>query len=396
METEFVIIGGGIIGSSIAREIGKRKLGEVIVLEKEEILGKHSSGRNSGVIHSGINQDPNKKKLKAEMCVRGSRILREYCKSNNVPILECGTLVVANSPEELSELNKLFSWGVELGVPELKIIDSFELIRMEQNALGVQALYSPSGAIVDSLSLLKTISNESNEFGAKYFMGEEVKSINENIVTTNSKSIRAKHIINCAGLYADKIAHMVGVRKDLRIIPFRGDYLEVPAKINSMIYQVPDLRFPFLGVHLTKTLEGKVIAGPTATISFFGRESYNNEFSLESLEDIFSPNFFNMLNRLIFSKDSLRQVYNNLLFLINKKYTLKEIKKIYKEEIDISNVSNYKSGIRAQMVDKEGNFIDDFLIEQTQNSTHILNAVSPGLTCSLAFAEYVVNNYIEK
>ena len=272
---KYIIIGGGIIGSSIAREIRKRDLGDVVVLEKEPDLGYHASGRNSGVIHSGINQTPGL--LKAKICVKGNRMLRDYCRENGIPMSECGTLVIGRDDEEIRILDKLMYMGKELEVPGLKIIDKTELREREPFSNGLVALLSPTGAIVDSKALLKTIAKEAESLGVKYQFGAEVREISDNgAIKTGEETINADFIVNCAGLHADKIAHMMGVGLDYLIITFKGNYVKVPVPINSMLYQPPDLRFPFLGVHLTKKIDGSVVAGPTATLSF-GRENYDGK-----------------------------------------------------------------------------------------------------------------------
>ena len=223
---KYVIIGGGIIGSSIAREIRKRDLGDVLVLEKEHELGHHASGRNSGVIHSGINQTPGL--LKAKMCVKGSRMLRDYCRENSVPMIECGTLVIGRNSDEIGILDKLMYMGKEIGVPDLKIINQLELRKREPFANGLVALLSPTGAIVDSKTLLRTVALEAESLGARYQFNAEVREISDKgKIKTKIKKIDADFIINCAGLHADKIAHMMGVGLDYKIIPFKGNYLSI-------------------------------------------------------------------------------------------------------------------------------------------------------------------------
>ena len=395
MDGPYIVIGGGIIGTSIAGEIAKRKLGEVFIMEKEDELGKHASGRNSGVIHSGINQKPGS--MKAEFCVRGSRMLREYCEEYEVSMEECGTLVVALDGKDMMKLRTLYEMGLQAGVPGLRIIDEEELREREPHARGLEALFSPTGAIVDSNELLRSLANQAWANGVEYNMGVEVKDISGNVVITNKFDSDAKHIINCAGLNADRIAHMMGVGLEYTILPFRGDYLEVPAKVNSMIYQVPDLRFPFLGVHLTKTLEGNVIAGPTATLSLGGREDYNktrgNRGLIEMTKD---RGFWFWALRSLTNPATVRQVKYNLRLSSSDNEFVNEVKKIYNGDITNWDVKPYRAGIRAQLIDRGGKMVNDFLVLQDKNSTHVLNAVSPGKTSSLAFAEYVVDKYIPK
>ena len=210
---------------------------------------------------------------------------------------------------------------------------------------------------------------------------------------TNHEDIRFSHLVNCAGLYADKIAKMAGLNTDLKVIPFRGDYFKANLKINSMVYQVPDLRFPFLGVHLTKSLDNGSLIGPSSSLSWKGRESYNGEFSFSEFSDtIFSQNFF----KLMANRELLTLAYHNASLSLSKTSFLNEINSFLEEPIQANSVSKYRSGIRAQMVDASGKMVNEFIVERGKNSTHILNAVSPGMTSSLAFAEYVVDNYVPK
>ena len=384
-KTQYVVIGGGIIGSSIAREIAIRKLGEVIVLEKEAGLGKHASGRNSGVLHSGINQKPGS--LKARMCVEGNKKLRRYCREMGVPMKECGTLVVANTPQQERTLYTLLGMGTVAGVEGLSILSREELREREPCAEGTLALFSPNGAVVDSNALLNSVASEAMIHGVIYTLGCEVEEIKDGTLVSTKGVFHPKHIINCAGLYADRFAHMMGVGLDYRIIPFRGEYMQVEGvDIRSMVYQVPDLRFPFLGVHLTREVDGKVLAGPTAALSL-GRESYDKQIDVrETLEMMTSMNFL----RLIMSRTMLRLAYENMKMSLSKRAFVNAIREIC-PDVRGEDISTYRAGIRAQMVDRKGSMIEDILVEFREDSTHVLNAVSPGITCSMVFAEYVVD-----
>ena len=368
---DYIIIGGGIIGSSIARAISAKNLGKVIVLEKEKTLGKHASGRNSGVLHSGINQRPGS--MKAKMCLDGNKRARQYCKEHKVKMEKCGSLVVALREKDKIGLKELKQMGQKAGVLDLKIISKKELNEKEPDVEGISALFSPNGAIVDSLGFLNSVAKDARHDGAEYEFGCEVLDIKENKVITSKGNFKG-HIINCAGLYADKIAHMMGIGLDFRIVPFRGEYMEIKNhRMNSMVYQVPDLRFPFLGVHLTKMIDKKVLVGPSSVLSF-GRQSYKKEFDFkETLDMVSSMNFL----RLVSSKVFLKMTYSNMKMSLSKSSYLDELRKLYKDAQQ-KDIRPSISGIRAQMVDKKGNMVNDLVVEQTKNSTHILNAVSPG------------------
>lgn len=380
---KYVIIGAGIIGASLARELLLNKRGNVIILEKENEAGLHASGRNSGVIHSGINQKPGT--LKAKMCVEGSKMLRSYCKDKGVPFEQKGTIVTAIKDNDIGVLNELKKMGDASGVPGLRFLDTSEIKELEPNALGIKALYSPTGAIVDSKALVNRVIKDVNELGGKIYFNEKVQNIRGNKVISSGKITEFDYLVNAAGLYSDKIAGMMGIGGKYHLFPFRGEYMEIEnLKINSMIYQAPDLRFPFLSVHLTKTTNGKVLAGPTAILSP-GRESYNKEINIrESVEIIKEASFYKML----FKRDFLIMAQDALKMSLSKKVFKKETEKLV-GPLEDRDIKPYRSGIRAQMVDRSGNFVNDIVIEETTNSLHVLNCVSPGMTCSLAFAKYL-------
>jgi len=386
---EYVIIGGGIIGIAVGSEIARRKLGNVTILEKESSLGKHASGRNSGVIHSGINQKPGS--LKAKMCVEGSRRLREFCKKRGVPMNECGTLVVARHEKEMEILKRLLQMGKECGVEPLFMITGNELKSREPFAKGMAALFSANGATVDSLHLLQALSEDAKSLGVKFKLNSRVVKINGKEIKTASETIQTDHVVNCAGLYADKIAHQMDVGREYRVIPFRGEYMEVKdCDVRTMIYQPPDLRFPFLSIHLTHETDGRVLAGPSAVLAL-GRESYEKEVKVtETLEMFFSPQFI----KLALSPTFLNLAVQNAKTSLSKQAFLKQIQSLV-PSIQLEQLVPYRAGIRAQMVNKEGRMMDDILVEYRKDSTHVLNAVSPGMTCSLAFAEYVVDNMMK-
>jgi len=384
----FGVIGGGIVGSAVALELARRKAGEVQVFEKENSLGKHASGRNSGVIHSGINQKPGT--LKANMCVEGSRRLREYCRSRKVSMNECGTLVVARHEGEISNLEELKNLGDQCGVPQLEIISKEELGEKEPLANGVAALFSPTGATVDSLELLKSVAQDAQQLGVKYRLGNPVVSIEGTTLQTQEGKVDVDHVINCAGLYADDIAHMMGIGLEYRVIPFRGEYMEVKdCTVRGMIYQPPDLRFPFLSIHLTRETDGRVLAGPNAVLAL-GREAYEKECRWKELPGILlSRQFLRLLTR----REFLNQAFQNMKTCLSKDSFLEQVRSLV-PGVKAEQLRPYRSGIRAQMVDLKGRMMNDILIEYGPHSTHVLNAVSPGMTCSLAFAEYIVDKIL--
>ena len=386
----FAIIGGGIIGTAIGLSLARNRAGDITILEKESGLGRHASGRNSGVIHSGINQKPGS--LKAAMCVEGSRRLREYCRKKAVPMVECGTLVVAKNQEEITTLERMRDMGKACGVEGLILITQNELIKREPLACGAAALFSPHGATVDSLKLLESLAAEARERGVTYKFTKEVTAIQGNCLRIGKETMTADHVINCGGLHADRIAHMMGAGKQYRIIPFRGEYMEVmDCDVRTMIYQTPNLKFPFLSIHLTRETDGRVLAGPSAVLAF-GREAYNKEWDWAEMAGMLtSPHLLNLIRHREFRQLAVENAKTSLL----KDAFLKEIQSLV-PSIRVSQIIPYRSGIRAQVVEANGRMVDDILVEYDDKSTHILNAVSPGMTCSLAFADHVVGRILHK
>ncbi|HKM76351.1 MAG TPA: L-2-hydroxyglutarate oxidase [Candidatus Bathyarchaeia archaeon] len=388
---DFVVVGAGIIGCSIARQL---KLGhgkDVLVLEKESVPGLHASGRNSGVIHSGINQKP--RSLKAKLCVRGGYLLKEFCKKNEVAMKEVGTVVLARTDQEIDVIGDQKLRAEENGVQGVRILDRQELKQIEPFAEAKQALFSPYGAIVDSKNLIAKIAQDSNRSGVHYEFGARVLKIEDEgdflKIRTNNNEFYGKYLVNCAGLYADRIAQLMGVGNDYCIMPFRGDYYRLKAErgylVNSMIYPAPNLAVPFLGIHLTRRTDDSVIVGPNALLAL-GREKYrdahiNWEETLHMLLDV-------RFTKLMSDRAFMKLAFQELKLSLSKEEFAKAAQDLV-PEITSRDLIHDQSGIRAQLVDSKGHLVDDFLFDQTEKSFHVLNAVSPGMTSALAFAEEV-------
>lgn len=388
------IIGGGVIGISIALKEALRKRGSVVLIEKEEALGRHTSTRNSSVVHSGINQKPGT--IKADVCIKGSRELLDYAR-NRIPIDVCGTFVVARSDSEVEKLRICYEHGLLARVPNLRLISGEEFKEHEPNAHRKdirQVLHSPNGAIIDTNKLVECLEQDARTAGVEIFTGNRVLDIKDQTIFTSRGEFKTRHIVNAAGLYADKIAHMMDVGLDYAIIPFRGEYVSVPVNLNSMVYHPPsNSRFPFLGVHLTKTLEGLTIAGPTALPAIGGREAYTNkDFEMSEAFDLITSRQFWYLIR---DKDFPRLALENFLKSVSPGAFLEEVRGLVNEDIANSlskkDLKHYRAGNRAQLVDRDGSLVLDYRIVDGKNSTHILNAISPGMTSCLSFAEYIVN-----
>jgi len=387
--TDFLIIGGGIIGLSIARILKKRfSDSRVVLIEKEEGVGFHGSGRNSGVLHAGFYYSSGS--LKAKFTRTGNQRLTEYCESRGLKINKCGKLVVAKNEEELQRFSDLLERGKKNGVP-LQCLTEVEAREIEPRVKTFEkALYSPSTATIDPLEVIMAMQKDAEDEGVDIHLGTGYLQAQGNRVSTSSGSYEARMVINAGGLYADKIAMDFGFSKKYRILPFKGLYLnsdEPPGSLRTNIYPVPDLRNPFLGTHFTVTVTGKTKIGPTA-IPALWREQYQGMSSLcwsEMLE--------------ILARQCGLFISSNFDF---KALACEEIRKLSRSHlvalasslaggVELNNYRIWgKPGIRAQLINIEKRKLEmDFVIEGDQDSIHVLNAVSPAFTCALPFAEYV-------
>ncbi len=394
LTTDILIVGAGIIGLSIARELNNRHADlNITVIEKETALGCHASGRNSGVLHAGFYYTPDS--LKAKFTKEGNKLLTDYCLKNNLSINRCGKIVVAKDEKELDSIFELKRRGDINGV-DLELIDEKRLEELDPNARTFdKALYSPTTSVVDPKEVVGHIADTLKTKVNILFNEKFIKRDDTNTVSTNTRKIKFKHLINSAGLYADKIAHQFGIGEKYTLIPFKGLYMEY--KDNNLIckhiYPVPNLKNPFLGVHFTITISGKVKIGPTA-IPALWRENYEgiSRFNLnEFLEVIFHEAklfFTNAFNFRSLTFEEFKKYYRNY-FIHQATHLVKKI--------DLNKFGSYLTpGIRAQLLDKkEMKLVMDFVVEQGENSTHILNAVSPAFTSAFSFSKFIVDD-VEK
>jgi L-2-hydroxyglutarate oxidase LhgO len=388
---DYVVVGAGIIGCSIARELKLSHGKGVLVLEKESAPGLHASGRNSGVIHSGINQKPGS--LKAKLCVRGGYLLKEFCKKNGVAMREVGTVVLARTDQEIGVIDDQKLRAEKNCVQGVRIVDRQELRQIEPFAEAKRALLSPHGAIVDNKNLVAKIVEDGERKGVHYEFGAKVLKIDDLgdflKIRTKNNEFYGKYLVNCAGLYADRIAQLMDIGNEYCIIPFRGDYYRLRTErgylVKSMIYPAPNLSVPFLGIHLTRRTDDSVIVGPNALLAL-GREKYrdvhiNWDETLRMLLDI-------RFTKLMSDREFMKLALQELELSLSKTKFAKAAQELV-PEITSRDLINDQSGIRAQLVDSKGHLVDDFLFSQTEKSFHVLNAVSPGMTSALAFAEEV-------
>ncbi|MDP7552197.1 MAG: L-2-hydroxyglutarate oxidase [Nitrospinaceae bacterium] len=387
--TDFLIIGGGVIGLSIARVLKKRfSDSRVTLIEKEKGLGFHGSGRNSGVLHAGFYYSSDS--LKAKFTRTGNQRLTEYCESRGLKINKCGKLVVAKNEEELQRFNELLERGKKNGVP-LQCLTKAEAREIEPRVKTFEkALYSPSTATIDPLEVIIAMQKDAEDEGVDIHLGTGYLQAQGNRVSTSSGSYEARMVINAGGLYADKIAMDFGFSRKYRILPFKGLYLnsdEPPGSLKTNIYPVPNLKNPFLGTHLTVTVTGKTKIGPTAMPALW-REQYQGMKNLcwsEVLEilarqcGLFISSNFNF--KALAFEEIRKRSRPHLVALASS----------LAEGVELNNYRTWgKPGIRAQLINIEERKLEmDFVIEGDQDSIHVLNAVSPAFTCALPFAEYV-------
>ena len=396
---DIAIIGGGILGLSTAMQLADRvPRWRVAVLEKEEDLATHQTGHNSGVMHSGIYYRPGSHK--AQFCVAGRNNLVRFCEENEIEYQQCGKVIVAIEESELGRLQDLYERGTANGVPGLEIVGPERLKEIEPYTTGVRALWAPHTGIVDFTKVATAYAGKFQQSGGDIFTGAPVRKITRpggsggSLALETPKGIlQAKHLINCAGLYADRIASMSGENVQVRIIPFRGEYYTLRPEshhlVSGLIYPVPDPQFPFLGVHFTRNIKGHVEAGPNAVLAL-RREGYRKrDFDLgESLGSLTYPGFWKMA--LKYWKIGLGEVYRSY----NKRVFLRDLQRLL-PEIKDSDLAGGGSGVRAQAVAKDGSLLDDFSILQGRDAIHVLNAPSPGATSSLAIGEHIAGLALE-
>ncbi len=392
--TDYLIIGTGVIGLTIALEIHQRfPHASIVVLEKESAAGQHASGRNSGVLHAGFYYSADS--LKARFCRDGNRALRDYCAARHLPLNPCGKLVVAKNHAELTGLDELYRRGQANGV-NVELISEAEAKRIEPRAITVErALWSPTTASADPAQVIASLARDAIDAGIIVRTGVAYRSGGPGRVITSDGEIAADYIINCAGLYADRVAKDFGFCQRYTILPFKGLYLysdEPAGALKTHIYPVPDLKFPFLGVHFTVTVDGHTKIGPTA-IPAFWREHYTGmeRFDLNELIEVALREASLMVSAgFDFRGLALQEMKKfSPSFLVGQAAQL--LRGVHHEDYTRWG----KPGIRAQLLDLEKRtLVMDFVVEGDRQSLHVLNAVSPAWTCSMPFATHVVDQIV--
>ncbi|MEP3232783.1 MAG: L-2-hydroxyglutarate oxidase [Hyphomicrobiales bacterium] len=390
MNTDFLIIGGGIVGMATALKLSEKHPDKSItVLEKEATLAAHQTGRNSGVIHAGVYYQPGS--LKAEFCHKGVEATIAFCSKHQVAFEQVGKLIVATSDEELPRMEALYERSKTNGLNPVRVsVD--ELREREPSVAGVGALFYETSGIVDYPAMTRKMAELVEQSGGKVVLNSEVTAIMEHadhvIVETSQGQFKTDHLTVCGGLQADRLAKMAGIDIDFQVVPFRGEYYQLNRRLDDvvkhLIYPVPNPDLPFLGVHLTPMIGGEVTIGPNAVLGL-AREGYaKGSINFKDLGQMigFSGFWLSIFQNLKFG---IREIRNSL----SKRYYLSLCQK-YCPSLTLDDLEPYKTGIRAMAVLSDGSLYHDFLVKQTPRMLHVCNAPSPAATSSLPIGDYVV------
>lgn len=388
------IVGAGIVGLATVYEYHRRNPDKkIVILEKESGVATHQTGHNSGVIHSGIYYKP--ESLKAKNCRDGVRRLLAFCDTHDIPYDLCGKLIIATDEEELPRLQKLYERGIANDVPELRLIDRDEIREYEPHATGLKAILSPSTGIIDFSMVADVLYKEIIDSGGKFRLNHTVTNIrydshqNAMVVETDKNPVFAHQIVNCGGLYSDRLAKMTETDPGVKIIPFRGEYYTLASEsshlVHNLIYPVPDPRFPFLGVHFTRGMDGKIEAGPNAVLAW-AREGYRKrDVNPGDIADyLLYTGFWSMARQ--YWQMGVMEIWRSHV----KTAFVKSLQRLV-PEITGDDLRPGGAGVRAQALKKNGSLIDDFYIIQHPGIIHVLNAPSPAATSAFAIGNYITN-----
>ncbi|MFZ0977414.1 MAG: L-2-hydroxyglutarate oxidase [Solirubrobacteraceae bacterium] len=392
----FVVVGGGILGLATARLLAVSQPGvEVLVLEGERSLAQHQTSHNSGVVHAGIYYAPGS--LKARLCRRGLGLLRDFCQERGLPYDACGKVVVAIDEREIEPLRRLEERATANGVPGLRWLESRELAEVEPYVTGVAGLHSPETAIADFAAVARAYANDVTASGGEIRTGVAVARVRQNgsnpqVELADGSTIEGDKVIVCAGLQADRLAMASGEPAEPRIVPFRGEYWQLRPErahlVRGLIYPVPDPALPFLGVHLTRKIDGTVVLGPNAILSTARHAYERRQFVLRDTYDALSwPGTFRMLRK------HWRAGAGEIRRSASKRQFVREVAR-YVPAVEPADVLPAPAGVRAQAIDRDGSLVDDFRLATHGNVTWVRNAPSPAATSSLAIAEELVSDAV--
>ncbi|QKZ11709.1 L-2-hydroxyglutarate oxidase [Spirosoma sp. KUDC1026] len=395
---DVLIIGGGIVGLATALQLKQqRPTLSVVLIDKEPAVARHQTGHNSGVIHSGLYYKPSS--LKATNCIRGYQMLVDFCRQEEIPFDLCGKIVVATKTTEIPQLNMLFERGQQNGLTGLRKLTASEMREIEPHVNGVEGMFVPQTGIIDYKQVCDKYAEKFQALGGEIRLAERVEQVTSgnslNIVVTNKSRYETKLVVNCAGLYSDKIAQLTQSEAlDIRIIPFRGEYFKIrPEKeylVKNLIYPVPDPNFPFLGVHFTRMIHGGVEAGPNAVLAF-QREGYTkSDINLKELyETLTWPGFQKVAGK--YWQTGLGEMYRSF----SKAAFTKALQELI-PEIQESDLIEGGAGVRAQACDRTGGLLDDFAILETNKAINVVNAPSPAATSSLSIGQTVAQKALAR
>lgn len=388
----FLIVGGGLVGLATAyRLLGRYPLAHITLLEKEAVVGAHQSTHNSGVLHAGLYYAPGS--AKAKLAVTGIRQMTKFCREEGIAHEICGKLVVAVTPEELPRLDELLRRGIANGLQGLRKIEATEMRKIEPNVNGLAAVHVPEEGIVDYRQVCDRLAFRVQERGGRIVTDAKVTGLEHKagawVATTSVGEFAADFLINCAGLHCDLVAKLAGEQRDIRIVPFRGEYYYLkPAAqhlVKNLIYPVPNPQFPFLGVHFTRMIQGGVEAGPNAVLAF-AREGYQltNFDTRDMLDILLFPGLWRFLRKYP------AMACTELIQSFSKAHFCRALQRLV-PDIRTADLAPGGAGVRAQAMKPTGDFVDDFHLVVREDALHVLNAPSPAATASLAIGEHIVN-----
>ncbi|AZD92286.1 MULTISPECIES: L-2-hydroxyglutarate oxidase [Pseudomonas] len=386
---DYCIIGGGIVGLATAMALLERQPGaSLLILEKENVLARHQTGHNSGVIHAGIYYAPGS--LKADLCKRGAQATKDFCTQHQIKFEVCGKLLVASTPLEVERMHALYERSQQNGL-KVEQLDAKELQRREPNIVGLGGLFLDATGIVDYKQVCEAMARVIQKAGGEVQLQTRVRAIVETAdkvtISSDDQVWSARQLVACAGLQSDRLAALAGVKIDHQIVPFRGEYFRLPAAknniVNHLIYPIPDPELPFLGVHLTRMIDGSVTVGPNAVLGL-GRENYR-KFSInwrDVAEYATFPGFWKTIwNNLGSGTTEMK----NSLF---KRGYLEQCRK-YCPSLEVDDLLPYEAGIRAQAVMRDGTLVHDFLFAETPRMVHVCNAPSPAATSAIPIGQMI-------
>lgn len=386
---DILVIGGGIVGLSTAYALSQRfPNASIAVVEKEDNWAKHQTGNNSGVIHSGIYYKPGS--LKAKFATEGNRKIVEFCKNFGVNFDQCGKVIVATKEAELPLLDNLYKRGHKNGL-DIQMLDQAELKEVEPHVNGLRAIKVPQAGIIDYIEVCKTFVSQLTEHGAELHLGTEVRKVIEHSsdveIITNKSTLRAKYIVNCAGLHSDRITKKSGLKPDLQIVPFRGEYYELKEDkqhlVKNLIYPVPNPDFPFLGVHFTRMINGGIEAGPNAVLGL-KREGYKKtDIDFKDLAEVMKYKGFWKL-----ASKYWKEGMNEYIRSYSKKAFVKSLQELV-PEVQEDDLVPAPAGVRAQALKSDGSLVDDFYFVTGKRSIHVCNSPSPAATACLSIGEEI-------